>query len=46
MASCNIKTFAQDSRILVDAGYDLENISIIDQFLWTPHVEVVGIFTR
>ena len=44
MVSCNIKTFPSDAKILVDAGYKLEEVSIIDQFLWSPHIEVVGCF--
>ncbi len=44
--SCNPATFARDARILVDGGYRLERVVPIDQFLWSPHVELVGTFTR
>ena len=44
--SCNPNTFARDSKILVDAGYELKRITPIDQFLWSPHVELVAEFYR
>jgi 23S rRNA (uracil1939-C5)-methyltransferase len=40
--SCNPATFARDARILVDGGYHLERVTPIDQFLYSPHVEVVA----
>ncbi|HYE46465.1 MAG TPA: class I SAM-dependent RNA methyltransferase [Caulobacter sp.] len=44
--SCNPATFARDARILVEAGFRLERILPVDQFLWSPHVELVGVFSR
>lgn len=44
--SCNPATFARDARTLVDAGFRLERILPVDQFLWSPHVELVGVFSR
>jgi 23S rRNA (uracil1939-C5)-methyltransferase len=44
--SCNPATFARDARVLVDAGFRLERVLPIDQFLWSPHVELVGVFGR
>ena len=44
--SCNPATFARDARILVDAGFVLNAVKPVDQFLWSPHVELVGVFTR
>ena len=44
--SCNPQTFARDARVLVDAGFTLERVQPIDQFLWSPHVELVGVFRR
>lgn len=44
--SCNPATFARDARILIDAGFRLEQVKPIDQFLWSPHVELVGLFSR
>lgn len=44
--SCNPATFARDARALLDGGYRLEGVTPIDQFLWSAHVELVGIFRR
>lgn len=44
--SCNPATFARDARALIDGGYRLERVTPVDQFLWSPHLEVVGIFRR
>ncbi len=44
--SCNPATFARDARTLVDGGYALERVHPVDQFLWSAHVEVVGVFKR
>jgi 23S rRNA (uracil1939-C5)-methyltransferase len=40
--SCNPSTFARDARILVDGGYRLERVTPVDQFLYSPHVELVA----
>jgi 23S rRNA (uracil1939-C5)-methyltransferase len=44
--SCDPGTFARDARILVDGGYRLESVTPIDQFVWSPHVEIVAVFRR
>lgn len=44
--SCNPATFARDARALIDGGYQLERVTPVDQFLWSPHLEVVGLFRR
>jgi 23S rRNA (uracil1939-C5)-methyltransferase len=44
--SCSPATFARDARTLIDAGFSLERILPVDQFLWSPHIELVGVFTR
>ena len=44
--SCNPATFARDARSLVDAGFSLDRVAAVDQFLWSPHIELVGIFSR
>jgi 23S rRNA (uracil1939-C5)-methyltransferase len=44
--SCNPATFARDARILTDAGFRLDSVKPVDQFLWSPHVELVGVFSR
>ena len=44
--SCNVATFARDARILVDGGFRLEKVTPVDQFRYTPHVELVARFAR
>jgi len=44
--SCNPATFARDARILVDGGYRLDSVKVIDQFIWSHHVELVAGFTK
>lgn len=44
--SCNPATFARDARILVDGGYSLESVRVIDQFTWSHHVELVAAFAK
>lgn len=44
--SCNPATFARDARVLVDAGFRLVRVLPVDQFLWSPHIELVGVFER
>jgi len=46
MVSCNPITFARDSAALIEAGFAADWIDIVDQFRWSPHVELVGSFTR
>jgi 23S rRNA (uracil1939-C5)-methyltransferase len=42
--SCNPATFARDARTLAAGGYVLERLSVVDQFLWSAHVELVAVF--
>jgi 23S rRNA (uracil1939-C5)-methyltransferase len=44
--SCNPATFARDARTMLDAGFTLERVLPVDQFLWSPHIELVGVFSR
>ncbi|MDR7036274.1 23S rRNA (uracil1939-C5)-methyltransferase [Methylobacterium sp. BE186] len=46
MVSCDPGTFARDAATLVAGGYALERITPVDQFAWSPHVELVGVFRR
>ena len=44
--SCNPTTQARDSKILVKSGYHLKNISVVDMFPHTPHIETVALFNK
>ena len=44
--SCDPGSFARDARTLQDGGYRLEKLLPIDQFLWSPHVELIALFVR
>ncbi|MFN3722404.1 MAG: class I SAM-dependent RNA methyltransferase [Paracoccaceae bacterium] len=46
MVSCNPVTFARDAKTLVQAGYRLDWVQVVDQFRWSAHVELVGRFVR
>ncbi len=45
MVSCNPVTFARDARCLTDAGYEMDRLTVVDQFRWSAHVEIVARFT-
>ena len=44
--SCDPVTFARDAQILIEGGYRLERVTPVDQFLYSAHVELVGVFRR
>ena len=46
MVSCNPASFARDARILIDGGYQLDSVQPVDQFLWSPHIELMASFYR
>lgn len=43
--SCNPATFARDAKILIAGGYRLNWVQVVDQFRWSPHVELAAQFT-
>jgi len=42
MVSCNPGTCARDLRMLVDGGYRITRVVPVDQFLFSPHIELVA----
>jgi 23S rRNA (uracil1939-C5)-methyltransferase len=44
--SCNPATFARDAKIIVEHGYELQNITLADMYPHTSHAEVIGSFNR
>ena len=46
MVSCNAHTFARDSQLLVKSGYKMTETHLVDQFLWSPHIELISSFVK
>ncbi len=44
--SCDVATFARDTRTLIDADYELGSLTGVDLFPNTAHVETIALFTR
>jgi 23S rRNA (uracil1939-C5)-methyltransferase len=44
--SCNPATFARDAKILIDGGYRLGEVTPVDQFRYSAHVETVAKLAR
>ncbi len=44
--SCNPKTLARDTAVLLDGGYTIDRVIPIDQFQFSHHVEVVALLSR
>ncbi len=44
--SCEIDTFSRDAADLIKHGWKLQEMTPIDLFPHTPHVEVLSVFTR
>jgi 23S rRNA (uracil1939-C5)-methyltransferase len=44
--SCNPATFARDAARLIGGGFRLERLMPVDQFVWTPHLELAAVFRR
>lgn len=44
--SCNPVTFARDARMLCNAGFSIDWIEVVDQFRWSPHVELSARLSR
>lgn len=44
--ACDVQSFARDAAILVKSGYKLGQVTPVDQFKYSAHVEIVASFTR
>ena len=44
--ACDVDSFARDTAILLAGGFTIGEVSPVDQFRYSPHVELVAMFTR
>lgn len=44
--SCDPVSFARDAKRMIDGGWRMDPIHVVDQFRWSPHVETVTVFRR
>ena len=44
--ACDPVTFARDARIMAGGGWRIGRVEVVDQFRWSPHVELAAHFTR
>ena len=44
--SCDAGSFARDAALLVAGGYALERVTPVDQFRYSAHIELVGVFRK
>jgi 23S rRNA (uracil1939-C5)-methyltransferase len=44
--SCNPVTFARDARLLSGGGWHLDWVQVVDQFRWSPHIELAARFRQ
>ena len=43
--SCNPHSFVKDAEILLNIGYEIAEITLVDQFAYSNHSELVALFT-
>ena len=44
--SCNPHTFVNDANKLLEGGYTLKEITMVDQFIYSSHTELVALFEK
>lgn len=44
--SCNPHSFISDANLLLAAGYHLDEVTMVDQFIYSNHSELVALFTK
>ncbi len=46
LISCDLGSFGRDARLLVDMGWSLTGVDVLDLFPQTSHVEIVSVYER
>lgn len=46
MVSCNPHTFVNDAKCLMNGGYEFRETTMVDQFVYSNHSELVALFTK
>ena len=46
VVSCSAATFARDAKLLLEGGYRLKHVTPVDQFRYSPHIEIVAKFAK
>jgi 23S rRNA (uracil1939-C5)-methyltransferase len=44
--SCDPASFARDLKPLIEHGFTVKRVTPVDQFRWSPHIELVGALER
>lgn len=44
--SCNPTTFARDAKVLLEKGYRIDKIGMMDMFPYTSHLELMALFSH
>lgn len=44
--SCNPISFFNDAKVLIDSGFKITNLTALDQFYSTKHLELIAIFQK
>jgi len=44
--SCDAESCARDAAVIIAAGYRLDRLMPVDQFLWSSHIELAALFAR
>lgn len=44
--SCHPRSFVRDANILLSGGYQLKEVTLVDQFIYSDHSELVALFTK